>query len=204
MRGFPKIAQFISWHRRVVAASLAILALMALIAWLTAPPPQYVAALVLTGDVAAGQAIAASDVSVAQAPPETVPHGALQDPHDAIGHRASTPMLAGTVMQPGFLLEEHRLAEGRALVPITLADAHLRALLHPGTVVTLVVGHMEGIDVVTNDAIVSAVPTDDAPGGLLPAPGTGGGLVLVDVPDDAAGTVATLGQQGNLSVILGG
>lgn len=205
MRGLSKISQFISWHRRVVAVSLAVLGLMALVAWLTAPPPQFVAALVLTRDVAPGQTIAASDVTVAQAPPQTIPEQALRLPDDVVGKRASTPMLAGTVMQRGFLLDENRLAQGRALVPITLADAHLRALLKPGTVVTLVVGHVDGVDVVTSDAFVSAVPTDDVRDSVLPAPGTpgSGGLVLVDVPADVAGTVASLGQQGGLSVILG-
>lgn len=204
MRGISKISQFISWHRRVVAVGLALLGLMALVAWLTAPAPQYVAALVLTSDVAAGQAITSSDVALAQTPPQTVPEEALRLPADVVGKRASTPMLAGTVMQRGFLLEENRLAKGRALVPISLSDAHLRALLAPGTVVTLVLGHMDGVEVVTDDAIVTAVPLDDAQTGILPSPGQGsGGLVLVDVPADVAGTVATLGQQGTLSVILG-
>lgn len=204
MRILRDIASFVSWHRRAMGALLAVASVLLLAQSLAAPPSPTVEVVALSADVSPGQQLAAGDLTIAHLPAEGVPDGALTALDDAIGQIAAAGVGKGTVLQPGLLAGAQSVEPGRAVVPIAVRDAQLRALLRPGDRVTLVMVGAETADVLTSDARVSVLPKSAPSSGLSVGSGGAEGLVMVDVPAEQAPTVAALGQGGQLSVILGG
>lgn len=198
-----KISHFISWHRRVIAAALALTGVLALAAHLSAPPPETVAAVTLRHGVAAGSTITTHDVMLRHLPPEAVPEDALTDVEQARGHSAVVTLSANSVLTTALLREHQAAAPGRSWVPIVIQDQGLRSLLTPGRVVTLILAHSEGTDVITDDALIVGLPPAEEQSGPLASPNRTDAIV-VEVPSEVAGNVAALGQQGALSVVLAG
>lgn len=204
MRALSHIAAFVSWHRRWIGALLAAGSVL-ILAQSLAEPPATTPVVILTTAVKAGEPIEATDVTVADALPGTVPGSALTDVAGAVGQRAALALPEGTPLQPSVLERGHQIEQGRAVVPIAVPDPQFRALLRPGDPVTLVMMGGEAAEVLTREARVSALPQEEGGGGMFAsASSSSDGLVLVDVPVEQAPTVAALGQSGQLSIILGG
>jgi pilus assembly protein CpaB len=198
-----RIAAFVSWHRRAVAALLAALSVVLVAGWLAEPDGPGVPVPVTAVELAAGHTISSTDVTVKELPAHLLPSGATPTLDQVVGQVTAVGLAPGTLLQAGLLATGQGVAPGRAVVPISLPDDQLRSLLRPGDPVTLVVTAAESAEVLTRDARVAALPA--APGGsALAVAGAGSdGLVLVDVPAAEAPMVAALGQSGQLSVVLG-
>lgn len=203
MRILKKISDFVSWHRRGLAAVLAVLAVLSLAAHLTEPPPDQTQVVRVTRQVGAGAPITRGDVEVVAVEGALAPSQALRTLDEVVGQHALTTLTPGTLLQESLLLTSHRARPGHSLVPISIQDAGLQALLSPGTLITLALPHAEGADIVTDRAVVMATPPPDAGSNLSPTVGSTA-MILVEVPSGDAIDVAVLGQQATLAVILGG
>lgn len=197
------IVTFVSWHRRAIGALLAAASVM-LLAEALRTPVETVDALVATVALPAGHTITPADVEVRALPPGALPDDSLASPDDAIGRTLAAPVSGSTVLQPGSLANDHRAADGRAIVPIAVSDDGLRALLSPGDRVSLVTQGPDSMVVLCSDAIIVALPSGPDPAGRLAdatqRPST---MILVEVPQEDAANVATFGQGVGVSVILG-
>lgn len=197
------VRHFIHWHRRLLAAVLTGLAVLLAVGQLTPGQEPGIDVVVTTRALAAGEVIGADDVSLRPWPSGSTPTGVLLGLDDVVGQTMAMRAQPHSLVQPGMLASSHLAEPGRALVPMAISDARLAVLLTPGSAITLVHVSQTGFDVLTDSARVGALP----PEADRPALSTGGPsqpMVLVDVPQEVAATVAVLGQAGELSIILGG
>ena len=204
MRRFTdSIVSFVSWHRRAVAALLAALGVLLFGHALGTDPPR-VPTIVVTGFVAAGERLQADDLAIRQVLPESLPEGAIAELESVLGKPAAVSLPPGTVLQTSLISSASAPGPGRALVPISVRDDGLRQLLQPGDLVSLVSAGAEAAEVICADARVAAAPSPE-PGGTAVALAAAqqADLVLVDVPADHAAVVAALGQNGQLSLVIG-
>lgn len=193
MKPWNRIISFISWHRRAVAALCAALCVAGIVSVAQAPPPPGDFVVAPLQPLPAGHVVTAEDlgeVEVARATDSNV-----LNPEDAIGKRTAVALDAGQPLTSQLLMHPGSTTEGRALVPVQMPDQEMRSVLEPGTRVSLIVVLGEGPEVLTDDARVASLPTDDG--------SSRQGAMLVDVPSEVAPIVATLGQSGQLSFILG-
>ena len=202
MRLLHSIASFVSWHRRAVGGLLAGGAVLLVAQSLTAPPTDTVTVVVTAADLPAGHLLTPTDVRLADL--VGVPSGAVAETADVVGQTTSVALNAGTILQGGFLAGAQSVESGRALVPISIRDAELRALLNPGDKVTLIAVGAESADVLSSDVRVATVPQPATATGISLGGGTASTLVMVDVPADQAPVIAALGQGGQLNIVLGG
>lgn len=201
-RILERIAGFVSWHRRVVGGVLVALAVVLIVEVLSAPSGPTVDVTMARTALPAGHVLTDSDLEVRAIPPDLAPEASLG--HSVTGRALAAGVAAGTILQPGLIAGEQAAEPGRAVVPITVSDERLRGLLLPGTAVTLVVTMAETAEVLTSDARVATLPTQAASGSALELSTTRQSqLVLVNVPAGEAAVVASLGQSGQLTVILG-
>jgi Flp pilus assembly protein CpaB len=196
-----RIASFISWHRRAIAALLAALCVAGIVSVAKAPPPPGEPVIAAVQPLAAGHTVTEADLALVELPAERVTDATLRNIDEAVGAVTAVALDAGQVLTAASLLSADPAEDGRALVPISVSDPELRELLQPGTTVSLVVALGEAPEVVTNSARVARMPAEA--GGSMGFNQSGGGLVVVDVPAEVAGVVATLGQNGQLVVVLG-
>lgn len=197
------VVHWVSWHRRLMGAVLAGFAVLLLGSALSEPDGPRESVVVLASSLPAGHTLTPSDVKVAHLFPEAVPDGALKDPESLFGRSTAVALREGSILQPTLLAEGTTAEPGRALVPITLRDQALRALLKPGDRITLVAPGYEQVEVLTSDARV-AVLASPVEGSPLSMGGTEqGALILVNVPSAQAPLVAALGQDGGIRVVLG-
>lgn len=201
MAGMTWLIRTISWHRRKIAAILTALGTFALVSHLSGAAEVTGEAVVITGGVSAGDPIAASDVEVKALPHPLIPTDALTELEDVVGSSAAVTLMAQTVMQPGLLVSGEPPPKGRSLVPITVNDAQLREILAPGLKVALVSATGEVPGIVTEDAVIHAMPQMVATSLVTTGQAS---LVLVEVSTQLAPDVAVLGQSGQLSVFLTG
>lgn len=202
MNLIQSIARRISWHRRLLACLLVVLGVLSLAAYLRAPTEDLVTVVAARQDVAAGEVLAADQVETVAIARDQVPAGTFTTEDEAVGHTLAVSLTKGTLVQPSFLITDSAPEAGRSLVPINVPDSDLAALLTPGTAITLVVNDVEGTTVITNDAVVRALPKVPQSGGISPSAGRAP-VVMVEVPTKIAASVASLGQSSGLSVILG-
>lgn len=197
------IVSFISWHRRAVGAILAAGSVLLLASALTAPPATRTV-VSLAANLPAGHRLSATDLTLRSLPPEALPDETLTEIGDAVGRTTAVSLNSDTVLQPGLLTGEVTLPPGRVVVPITVPEAALRSLLRPGDVLSLVAPGPEDLVVLSADARVVAHPGNEAPDSQLGlATGRDSGLLLVEVDAREAALVASLGQSGQVSVVLG-
>lgn len=203
MELITSLRRFVQWHRRLLAAVLAGVAVLVIVAQLTPPASPGQTVVVTARAVGAGETIGRGDVRIAHLPSDAIPDAVVADVDDVTGQSLSVRLEANTVVQPGMLTAHHLAEPGRSLVPITLIDEHLVQMAPAGSAVTLVHISESGFEVLTADARTVALPP--APPG--PSLAVGGGqtpMTLVDVPSQVAAAVAVLGQRGELSIVLGG
>lgn len=197
------IAAFVSWHRRAVGALLAAAAVLIVATTLQTPTPATPAVVTSTG-LAAGHILAESDLALRQVPDEAMPAEAITHLDDAVGRQLIAPVGPGTILQPGLVAADEPAGPGRAVVPIPVPDESLRLLLSPGDRISLVAQGPEGLEVVSRDARVVAQPEGETPTSQLGSASVrSSGMILVDVDSADAAIVASLGQAGGLSIVLG-
>lgn len=196
-------ASFISWHRRSVGAALAAAAVLLTAVTLRSPSPS-AEVVVITGARPPGHTLTTADLAVRGIPVQAVPDDALSDPSELVGRSLAARVSGGTIAQPGLLASDHSAADGRAVVPIAVADEALRALLAPGDLVSLIAQGPDGTQVVSSDARIVAAPPEREDTSQLGSASAGrSAMVLVDVASADASIAATLGQGDGLSIVLG-
>lgn len=199
MKLLERFVAFLNYHRRLVAAACAALSMAGLVSLLENRPLEGDPVVVLARDVAAGELLSPEDLDIIDVPPQLITTSALHDVEAAVGAVLTVAGDAGEMVTSHAILHGSTAETGFSLVPISIPDDDLRALLHPGQVVTLIVTFDGPPETLTDQARIAKLPASSS-GGTL-----GGGtspVLLVEVPTDVAHAVATLGQSGQLGVIL--
>lgn len=201
MPPLTSVATFVSWHRRAIAALCAGLAVYLLAHQLASPTRDGTPVAVLAHEVPAGRPLAAHDLELALLPTDVIPQGAYSSADEAAGQAPALPLPKGTVVHPALFATSRTIDAGRALVPISVNDERLLSVVRPGDRIHLVVGGGDFAEPISADARVSSVPTEDERGATSLGGGRGA-LMLVDVPETEAATVAMLGQSGQLGIVI--
>lgn len=202
-RLLTSIASFVSWHRRAFGALFAAAAVLLFAQAVIDPPRDTVEVLVVAREVPAGHTLTASDVRTTAVPRALVPEAVLRSARKAVGQVSAVALTPGTALQPGLLTSRRTAARGRAVVPVRIGDEQLRQFLRPGERVSLVTLSGETNGVVARDARITAAPTSTSGPALAGAGGPRGALIMVEVAARDAPAVASLGQNSQLSVVLG-
>lgn len=191
--------------RRVTAAVLLVAAAASALAS-TREQPRVV---VMARDVAAGETLALSDVSVARVPSSALPATALgSNPEEAVGRilvaAASTgEILTSTRLLSSDLIADFGMTDGH-LIPLTLAEPEIARNLHHGDTVNIV-STVEGSD----DISVPTRGSTIARGARVVSVGTGEEdarthTLLVALPAEAAEAVAAASLAQPLTVVIVG
>ena len=199
MQLLRRLASFINWHRRVVAALCAAVVVAGIVSVASARPPEGEAVVALATDVPAGEALSPQHLTTVRVPSSLLTSRTVRSLDDAVGAHTAVALESGQVLTKGLLLQGGSVQEGHALVPVAVPDQDLRNLLVPGTAVELVVALGEQPEVLGR-ARVAAQPS--APTSTIGAT-KGSSMVLMEVAAELAPSVATLGQSGQLAVVIG-
>jgi Flp pilus assembly protein CpaB len=192
----------VSRHRALLAGGLAAGAVAAGLSVVAPEPAEGVAVLTAAHDLAAGTALALTDLRTVRMPPGLVPTGALVTATATVGRVLAAPVRQGEPLTDVRLAGAHLLGarEGLLAVPVRIADAASVALLTAGDRVDLLASSTAAAGtsaarVVAADAEVLAVPTavtDSADGALL----------LVATTPTVAATLAAAAVSSRLSLTL--
>lgn len=212
-------ARRLVWRHRVLLAALCCgLAAMSAVQALRPAPPPSTPVLVTARAVAAGTRLTGDDLAVREIAEDIAPPAALRGPQEAAGLTAVVPLPAGLALYPGVVSDGGVLASaphGTVVVPVTLADDGVAALLRPGDRVDLLApgpGHPSAsrpgttTSSLARRALVLPTPTHRAPeadaagllgGGADPAP-----VTLVAVAPDEAPDLSAIAGMGAVSAVL--
>lgn len=195
-----RIASFVSWHRRWIAAICAALCVVGIVAATSPAEPPGTTVVVAARSLPAGHVLAATDLTTATLPPAAVTASVLRSPEAAVGATTAIALDERQPLTRAAVITGGPSAEGRSLVPIAVPDDSLRAMLRPGTTVSLILALGDAPEVIAQARIATLPPQAD---GTLGAAQGSRGMVVVEVASEAAALVAALGQAGQLSVVLG-
>lgn len=185
--------------RRVAAVACVLFAGLLALHPATGRASSQTTALVAAHDLAPGHAITPADVVRRELPEELLPRGALRDPGAVRGRTLSSASRSGEVLTDARLAGQELTGggDGRAAVPVRLADPAIAELLQPG----------QQVDIITTDP-------DTGPGSVLAerAPvisvrpagkgREGGRLVVVRLPRQRASAVAAASLSRSVTVTL--
>ncbi|MBP2418030.1 SAF domain-containing protein [Microlunatus capsulatus] len=189
-----------SWHRRPLAAVAAALAVLTGVSAALPEGPPERTVLVAVREVPGGSVLAAADVEPRALRSDDLPAAALDASAAVVGRAVSAPLARGQVLTPLALVAPRAgPSSARVVTPVRLADAGVVALLRPGDVVDLVgTDEQDGTaDVVAPAARVVTIPQIEEEA----APGSAGGLVLVEVPPGTGTRLARAAARGPLTVL---
>lgn len=192
--------------RRVAAAVLIAVAVLAALRVLSPAPAPTVAVWAAAHDLAGGQPIAASDVARLALPVAAVPAGALKATSPIVGRLLAAPMRQGEPLTDVRILGPSLLAAlpspGLVAVPIRVADGSAAAaVVKPGDLVDVLEvadaadGESGGPRTVASRVQVLAVP---GPGDA----GDGGGLVVLAATQEQARALAQASAGARLSLTV--
>jgi Flp pilus assembly protein CpaB len=192
-------------RRRLLAAVLAALAVASALRAHAEPPPPRLPVLVAARDLAAGATVSPDDLTRAAFAPGSVPDGVLGSAAEAVGRSTVGPVRAGEPLTDVRLLGAGLLARypGAVAAPVRLGDRATVGLLRVGDRVDILAADPQGTgaaEVAARDVPVIAIPP---PGDAGPGP-TGGGLILVAVPEGTARVLAGHGVRAFLSAVVVG
>ncbi|TDQ04335.1 SAF domain-containing protein [Labedaea rhizosphaerae] len=173
--------------RRVLAASLLLLAVALALRSPGAPAGDTSAVVVAAHDLAPGIALSASDIRVVQAPASLIPGSALRTTKSATGRTLAGAAGAGEPITEARLVgSRNTVLTARdptaVVVPVRLADPSVADLVGSGSHVDVVALDPQGTvgTVLATDAVVVTVRHEDGKPGL----------VLLALPEDTATRVA--------------
>lgn len=190
-----ELRRAVSWHRRLLAAGLAAIAVAAGIHAVEPAEPVTVPVLVAARDLAAGVPLAAADLEVRALPEALVPLGVLQPGDETVGRLLTGAVRAGETLTDVRLLGPSLvdgLSAGAVATPVRVADAGVAGLVRPGDRVDVLAtpatldAEVGATHVAASGVIVVAVPDPSTPGGF----GDGALLVLATSPQTAADLAA--------------
>jgi Flp pilus assembly protein CpaB len=194
-------------HRRVLSALLAAAAVFVGIRAVAPPPPDTVAVLTASRDLASGEVLGSADLAVVRFAEGTAPAG-RRTRDEVVGRTLASPMRRGEPVTDARLVQPSLLDgyPGRVAVPVRVPDAGAVRLLRVGDRVDLLMAAPRGsgpAEVSVAGAPVIAVPRASPPGGAAAQAGAPpGGLVVVAVTRAEAATLAADAVRGYLSVTI--
>lgn len=210
-------------HRRLLAAVLTVVAVLAALHVLAPPDPPRVAVLVAARDLPSGTVLTRADLRTVAYPPGTAPATALgrTDAGEVVGRTVAAPLAAGEPVLRLRLVGPDLAAAyaPRVPLPVRLPDAAVADLLRVGDRIDLLVSDPQardaGATVVASGVPVLAVPgrrsaTDGVTGladgvggaaGAAGAAGVGGRLLVLGVLPAEVPRVADAAVRGFLSVV---
>lgn len=179
-------------RRRLLAALLTGVAVLAGLRSVAAPPEPTVDVLVAAHDLAAGSTISPEDLVRVAFRPGSEPDGVVPDPvGDVVASavRRGEPLTDARLLGPS-LAEGH---PGMVATPVRLPDAAVVSLLRSGDLVDVLAADPQGgpTEVLATDALVLAVPaqSEDAVADALPGRLVVLGLGATDVTDVSGAAV---------------
>jgi Flp pilus assembly protein CpaB len=200
------IVRALDWHRRLVSAVLAGVAVVAALTVLAPRPPATTAVWAAAHDLGGGAPLLRADLAVAHVPASLLPAGALPATTRVAGRLLAAPVRRGEPLTDVRLLEPPLLSAlgrpGDVAVPVRLADgAAAAALVHPGDVVdVLAAGGLDGGPAATPPRVAAAAVTVLA---VPPPAGSGdAGLVVVAATAAQAAELADAATTRRLSLVL--
>ncbi len=194
---------FVHRFRRPIAAGCA--ALAALLAFAAARPghPAQVDIVVAAVDLPAGARLTADDLELRSVPIDYAAPGALQDRDAVVGRTTATGMVVGEAVTPTRLVATGARTDGMHLVPVRLADPDAADLLAPGSLIDLVIIEGAQADRVLAEGVqVVTVPRPMTSTGLGSGARRAGSLIVVAADRRTAVTLAAVGSQPGLGVVM--
>jgi Flp pilus assembly protein CpaB len=192
------------WHRRKIAAVLAVGAAFAALNLVKPLPAPSVTLVTANHDLAAGARLRASDLAEVVYPKALAPTQALGAREQALGRMVTSGLARGTPLTALNLSGAawSHLPLGHTAVPARLQDSAVADLLKPGQHVRLAAVDPRSpteAQTLVDDAVVLAAPPADR--GTTAAPA--GRLVVFDVPASRANLVTSSAVSRYLTVIWG-
>lgn len=201
-----ELRRAVLWHRRLIAAGLAALAVALTIASLEPPQADTVAVLSAARDIAGGHLVTESDLVMRALPKSVVPDGALLDPATAIGRLVAGPVRRGEPLTDVRLVGPSLVAAfgvGVVATPVRVQDAGALSLLHAGDHIDVLAtpaasdGASALAVVVALNVSVVAVPAQ-----LGASAYDEGGLVILATTSEQARALATAAGADRLSIVV--
>lgn len=202
-----RAAQALGGRRRLVAAALVAIAVLAGLSAARPRPAPSAAIWVAARDLPGGQPLASTDLIARRLPVADVPAGAFRAADRITGRLLAAPVRQGEPMTDVRLLEPALLAAlgrpGLVAVPVRLSDgAAAAALVHAGDVVdVLATDDSDGRPVGKPRTVAAAVIVLSVPA-VETSSDDGGGLLIVAVTEPQAGALAQAATGSRLSVTL--
>lgn len=178
------------WHRRLLAAALAGLAVYFALTALTQSDDTAVV-VVAARSIASGATLSAGDLTTLALPRSAVPEGAVTEAGQAIGQTVISPVPARAALTASALAGSGKLvAPGRMALPVGLSDSAPLGLVRVGDRIDLLgPGDSGAVEVLATGTRVIAIPSVES--GLL---GGGSPLIVVDVSRDEAARLVAAGS----------
>lgn len=195
-------------HRRLVAAALAGIAVLAGVSAARPRSAPTAAIWVAARDLPGGMPLTTADVTLRSFPLADVPGGAIRAPGGVVGRLLAAPVRQGEPMTDVRLLDQTLLAAlvrpGLVAVPVRLSDgAAAAALVHAGDVVDILATQdVDGRVAGPPRLVASSVIVLSVPAGSDASSDDGGGLLIVAVTSAQAGSLAQAASGSRLSVTL--
>lgn len=179
---FPSLRRALRWHRRLLAAALAGLAVYFALTVLTQRDDS-TQVVVAAHAIPGGRTISAGDLTTLDLPRAAVPEGALTSAGQAIGQVVLIEVPARATLTSSALARSGTLvAPGRLALPVGISESAPLGLVQVGDRIDLLgPGGAGVIEVLASGVRVIAIPEVDT--GLL---GGGSPVILVDVRRDEA------------------
>ncbi|MBK9158268.1 MAG: hypothetical protein IPM11_09170 [Micropruina sp.] len=195
------VARFFRRHRRGVAAVLTGLGVLAALSVVAPPPAPHMSVVVAVRELPGGSRVAVDDVRRVDLPVAALPERPVRDPAVVVGRLLVAGVTRNQVLtEPSIVSGTGQADSGSVIVPLTLADTAVMALLRPGDLIDVlaVSGQSGKAGVVVEGARVIATPPQQS--GVLAS--SSGAWILVQVPQSATTALVEAMSSARLTVAL--
>ncbi|WP_458781486.1 RcpC/CpaB family pilus assembly protein [Arthrobacter sp. D3-16] len=208
-----RLGGWLSRNRRLAVALLLCAAASIIVHQLTPAPVHTVTALAAARDLPAGSAMAASDLTHVQVPPDMMAAGFLDEESELAGKQLAAPLRKGQLLTDAQLLGPGLLAgtpPGSAAVPLRMADPSSIQLVSPGQLVNVVLTAANGFDQqAPSEVLAASVPVlwtsgKGGPSGQWLGTAETDGLIVVAASAEQAARLAGASTQGKLFFVIVG
>jgi len=160
--GWRSLVRAVSWHRRLVAAACAAVAVAAGLQVLRPAPQQRVPVVVAAASLPGGRVLTSDDLALRRVTPDAAPKQAVDDLRALIGRRLAAPVGPGEPVTAirvvgSSLLADYatELGPTAVITPLRVADAGPLVLLRPGDRVDVIAAPTGG-----QPGLGAELPTD--------------------------------------------
>jgi len=185
-------------RRRSLAVLASIVAVFAVVSAVRPPAPASVAVWAAAADLPAGTTLSASTLTPLSVPADAVPGGAALEASALVGATLAGPVTARTILTAADVGSAQTLAApGFVIVALPLRGDALASLLSPGARIDLFDPADTGSVLATDVRVVGAPEPEQGAFAAASDP-----VVLVEIPRDTAGRVASAAEGGGVVVAV--